>query len=84
MIDKDLFPGYGPKANQVLFLSATPVEESYRHLWNQLDVFGKGDAFEVLKSGEAGESKKRDEARKLLIRRVTEIHVCGERRTKNL
>jgi Helicase conserved C-terminal domain./SNF2 family N-terminal domain. len=82
--DKSLFPGYGPKAKQVLFLSATPVEESYRHLWNQLDVFGKGDAFALLADKEAGEAKKREEARKFLIRRVTEIHVGGERHTKNL
>jgi len=33
-----LFKGYGRKARRVLFLSATPVEETYRHLWNQLHV----------------------------------------------
>ncbi len=82
--DKTFFPGYGPKAKQVLFLSATPVEESYRHLWNQLDVFGKGDGFEVLKNRESGEARQREEARKFLIRRVTEIQVGGERHTKNL
>ncbi len=82
--DKALFRGYGPKARQVLFLSATPVEESYRHLWNQLNVFGKGDAFPLLNDPEAGEGKKREEARKFLIRRVTEIKVGGKRHTKNL
>lgn len=82
--DRGLFPGYGPRAKWVLFLSATPVEESYRHLWNQLDVFGKGEAFAVLNDREAGEARKREEARRFLIRRVTEIRVGGERHTKNL
>lgn len=82
--DRGLFPSYGPRAKNVLFLSATPVEESYRHLWNQLDVFGKGEAFAVLVDREAGEAKKREEARRFLIRRVTEIRVGGERHTKNL
>ncbi len=82
--DKANFPGYGPRAKMVLFLSATPVEESYRHLWNQLEVFGKGDAFPVLNDKEAGETKRREEARKFLIRRVTELQLAGERHTKNL
>lgn len=82
--DADLFPKYGPRAKNVLFLSATPVEESYQHLWNQLDVLGKGDRFPLLNDPEAGEGKKREEARKFLIRRVTEINVGGERHTKNL
>ena len=34
--DKRLCSRYGPRARRVLFLSATPVEKSYRHLWNQL------------------------------------------------
>ena len=38
-VDPKLFPNFGPRARKVLFLSATPVEESYRQLWNQLDVF---------------------------------------------
>ena len=42
---QDLFPGYGPSAKRVLFLSATPIEESYLHLWNQLEVFGLGYKF---------------------------------------
>jgi len=43
--DSKLFPGYAPRASRVLFLSATPVEETYQQLWNQLDVFGKADPY---------------------------------------
>ncbi|MGE0552575.1 MAG: DEAD/DEAH box helicase family protein, partial [Gemmatimonadales bacterium] len=31
-VDLRVFPGYGPRAARVLLLSATPVEETYRHL----------------------------------------------------
>jgi len=34
-IDSQLFPGYGKRAQRVLFLSATPIEGSYEQLWNQ-------------------------------------------------
>ena len=50
--DTRLFPGYGPRAKRVLFLSATPVEDDYRQLWNQLDVFGLGEAFAGLQADE--------------------------------
>src|ERR1044072_3621483 len=44
--DPKLFPRYWLRAMRGMFLSATPVEESYRHLWNQLDVFGLGGPYE--------------------------------------
>jgi hypothetical protein len=35
-VDLRQFPDYGPRAKRVLFLSATPIEDDYRQLWNQL------------------------------------------------
>jgi superfamily II DNA or RNA helicase len=82
--DPKLFPGYGPRAKRVLFLSATPVEESYRHLWNQLDVFGLGGPYEGLTNPEVEEEEKKAIAARFLIRRVTQMRVGGEEYTKNL
>lgn len=82
--DQKLFPGYGPRAKRVLFLSATPVEETYRHLWNQLDVFGLGGPYEGLKKPEAEEEEKKAIAARFLVRRVTQVRVGGEEYTKNL
>lgn len=80
----DIFRSYGPRAKRVLFLSATPVEETYTHLWNQLHVLGLGGPYEVLKNNDAGEEVKKEAARRFLIRRVTSISVNGETLTKNL
>ena len=79
-----LFPGFGPRAKRVLFLSATPVEETYLHLWNQLNVFGLAGRYSALvKQGLEEEEKKKCVA-EFLIRRVTAIKVGGEEHTKNL
>jgi hypothetical protein len=78
-----LFPGYGLRADRVLFLSATPVEESYRHLWNQLDVFGKAGPYSDLAAEDVSEANKKASAARFLIRRVTEMRVGGESLTKN-
>ena len=76
---KDTYPGYGSRSARVLLLSATPVEESYTQLWNQLQVLGHGDTFPELLEANA-----KDAARRLLIRRVTALEVDGRRLTKNL
>ena len=78
------FLNYGPRAEKVLFLSATPVEETYTHLWNQLDVFGRGQGFEELTQAEVNEEKKKELTRRFLVRRVTEMAVNGKPLTKNL
>jgi hypothetical protein len=77
--------GFGPRAKRVLFLSATPLEESFKHVWNQLDVFGKGEGFADLCAprAEVDEEAKKALARKFMVRRVTAIPVHGERLTKN-
>ncbi|MGD0659258.1 MAG: helicase-related protein [Syntrophorhabdales bacterium] len=80
---KRAFPNYGPKAKRVLFLSATPVEESYRHIWNQLDVFGLGEPFSGLCRDDLTEKEKKEIVRKFLIRRVTTVRTGGCELTKN-
>ena len=77
------FPGYGPRAKRVLFLSATPLEETYEHVWNQLDVFGLGHDFDGLRDDRLSEDQKKQVAAKFLVRRVTTMRVGGEDLTKN-
>ncbi len=78
------FPGYGPRAAQVLFLSATPLEETYRHVWNQLDLFGLATDFPELRDESLPEQRKKEAAARFLVRRVTSIHVAGHEHTKNM
>jgi hypothetical protein len=82
-VDANLFKGYGPRAERVLFLSATPLEETYRHVWNQLDVFGLAEPFDELRRDELDEEQKKEVARRFLVRRVTEMRVGGRVYTKN-
>lgn len=77
------FPGYGSRARRVLFLSATPLEESYHQLWNQLDVFGKGAHFTELIARDASEERQKEVAERILVRRVTAITMGGAVHTKN-
>jgi superfamily II DNA or RNA helicase len=82
--DGRLFPGYGPRAERVLFLSATPLEETYRHLWNQLDLFGLASGFDQLRDDDVPEARKKEVAAQILVRRVTSIQVGGLEHTKNM
>ncbi|RKH43411.1 DEAD/DEAH box helicase family protein [Corallococcus sicarius] len=82
--DQRLFPGHGPRAERVLFLSATPLEETYRHVWNQLDLFGLAHGCDELKADDVPEARKKEVASRFLVRRVTSIHVGGQPHTKNL
>ena len=82
-LDQRLFPGYGPRAKKVLFLSATPVEETYQQLWNQLDVFGKAQNYGALVTDDASDGDKKRTAARFLIRRVTEMRVADATLTKN-
>ncbi len=83
-VDGRMFPGYGPRAERVLFLSATPLEETYRHIWNQLDVFGLAARFNELKDDDLPEDQKKAVAGQFLIRRVTSLIVAGREHTKNM
>jgi hypothetical protein len=78
------FNGYGRRARRVLFLSATPIENDYVQLWNQLDIFGHGGGRTVLRDEKATDEAKRNAATKFLIRRVTTLPVAGKQLTKNL
>ncbi len=78
-----LFTNYGPRARNVLFLSATPLEGDYRDLWNQLDVFGAGGPFTELARDDVDPARKREVAQRFLIRRVTELRAGGGTYTKN-
>jgi hypothetical protein len=75
--------GSGPRAKRLLFLSATPLEETYQHIWNQLDVFGFGPDFVGLRDDTLSEDAKKQVAAKFLVRRVTTMRVGGEDLTKN-
>jgi len=79
-----LFPGYGPRAGRVLFISATPLEETYRHIWNQLDLFGLSSGFDALREEGVLESRKKEVAARFLVRRVTSIQISGREHTKNM
>lgn len=81
-IRKD-FPNFAPRARRVLLLSATPLEESYRQLWNQLDIFGMGEPFRELAAPDVSEDRKKEVAGQFLVRRVTAISMAGEVYTKN-
>lgn len=78
------FPGYGSRVARALFLSATPIENDFRQLWNQLDLFGLGDVAQELRDDRIDADRKREIARRFLIRRVTAIRAGGESLTKNL
>ena len=78
-----LFADYGPRAKRVLFLSATPLEESYRHVLNQLDVCGMDNGFRELADDKLTDEEKKRVAAKFLIRRVTTMRVGDEYLTKN-
>jgi len=79
------FRGYGKRASRVLFLSATPLENDYVQLWNQLDVFGHGGGSNtLLRQDSASDEEKRERTGTFLIRRVTTLPVDGQMLTKNL
>jgi superfamily II DNA or RNA helicase len=75
------FGGYSPKAKRVLLLSATPLEESYEHVANQLDVVGFSHVFPDLRADDEDARKKA--VASFLIRRVTSMTVKDEKLTKN-
>jgi hypothetical protein len=85
--DPALFRGYGRRANRVLFLSATPIDGSWHHLWHQLDIVGRAQCFPELKEKpltDADHARIRAAAQRILVRRVTELQVNGQSLTKNL
>ncbi len=86
--DDRLFPQYGPRSKRVLFLSATPIDGAWQHLYNQLDVVGRAHGFEALrlssKTTDEEEAAARLVAKRLVLRRTTTLQVGGAPLTKNL
>jgi len=80
---QERLPGYGPRAKRLLILSATPIEEAYHQIWNQLDVFGMGKPFKQLKDEGLTDEQRKEVASRFLIRRVTTMRVAGDDLTKN-
>ncbi len=83
-VDPRLRATYGRRAGKVLLLSATPVDDDYRQLCNQLDVFGMAEPFRPLRDSDVSEQQRREVAGEFLIRRVTSLEVSGQQLTKNL
>lgn len=81
------FPQYGKRFERVLVLSATPLETSYQELWQQLNLFGSGQLWNVLKDNandEATERAKEEAVRQFMVRRLTGLQIGGELYTKNM
>ncbi len=78
------FPNYGCRFDRVLMLSATPIENDYVQLWNQLNLFTFGDRWPVLKDPQADQEQKEEAAKQFLVRRLTGLHIGGNLYTKNM
>jgi len=86
-VDRRIFPGYGPRARRVLLVSATPLEDSYRHVWNQLAVVGRevtpGFDAGALISETATDADREATLRSIMVRRVRHTVVAGQPHSKN-
>jgi superfamily II DNA or RNA helicase len=70
------------RAQRLLMLSATPVDDDYRQLWNQLEMFGHARGVPELKNEKLPDEERRAAAKRILIRRVTALDCAGGRLTK--
>jgi len=70
------FPGYGP-GTPYSFPFGTPVEETYAHLYHQLDVFGRVRICGTCKK-RCRIGQKKGTRRQFLIRRVTPSRSMGK------
>ena len=75
--------GLTPRFDRVLLLSATPLENDFKQLWNQFDLLGRGRPIVAL-SQSADEDEKREVAGHFLVRRLTQLRIAGEPYTKNM
>lgn len=71
-----------PRVQRLLLLSATPVDDDYRQLWNQLDLFGRAGGVPELKNDKLNDEVRRSAAKRILIRRVTSLDCSVGRLTK--
>jgi len=72
-------PGYGPRTERILLLSATPMEDTSAHVLGQLDVLGH----EVTGFAEGDEAHRLHALRSFLFRRLTKLDVGGQLLTRN-
>ncbi|MCL4205471.1 MAG: DEAD/DEAH box helicase family protein [Pirellulaceae bacterium] len=73
------------RIDRAILLSATPVDNGYKDLWNQLDLLGLGDErYAVLGDKESDEVAQKAAAAKCLIRRLTQITIGGQPHTRNM
>ncbi len=79
-----IFNGGGIKADRVLALSATPIETSFRELWNQMDVLCLGNLARELRDEQRDDGQRKDIARRFLVRRVMSLTINGQPHTKNM
>lgn len=78
------FRHYGTRARRLLLLSATPLEDDFRHVWNQLHVFGKQKVAAGLEDAQKSDEDKKALLSHFMIRRVNELQIAGRQLTKNL
>lgn len=76
-----VLPGYGPRVDRVLLLSATPMEDDTEQLQEQLKVLGVDDRVPELESED--EATRRRALNLFLFRRLTRIQVGEESLTRN-
>jgi hypothetical protein len=73
------------RIDRAILLSATPVDNGYKDLWNQLDLLGLGDErYAVLGDKESEEATQKAAAAECLIRRLTQITIGGKLHTRNM
>ena len=80
-------PGLPPterRIDRAILLSATPVDRDYKDLWNQLDLLGLAEGLEELADDQLDDARRKDIARKFMIRRVGSIQIAGRPHTRNM
>ncbi|MBN9657048.1 MAG: DEAD/DEAH box helicase family protein [Acidobacteria bacterium] len=82
--DAPIVNGCTVKADRVLALSATPIETTFRELWNQMDVLCLGDLAPALAEEDRDDSEKKNIASRYLVRRVADLKINGLAHTKNM
>lgn len=78
------FRHYGPRAGRLLLLSATPLEDDFCHVWNQLAVFGLQHVGAGLEDRQKSDEERKALLSKFMVRRVNEVKVAGQELTKNM
>jgi superfamily II DNA or RNA helicase len=69
---------FSGRVEHLLLLSATPIESSYRELYNQLAVFGAESPYSIFNDDEAELTEQKSKAKELLIRRVYSLRTASD------